>query len=211
MLTTLIARSRSKLAAFSKETRGATAVLFALLAVPVFGIGMAAIDYGIALTSKNKFQDAADAATNAGAKLLGQPHDVIEAAVRAYLKANLPSDHKEVEFALTFTSDDKSLSVKINDTVPTTILGIVGVKAINVAVESTATRPDPIPELGGPSHGIAPELPPELARSLGQGRTPTPNELRQAEEQAKQILESLEKSDSSGDVRRLLEILKSQQ
>ena len=67
MLTTPCARSSSKLTAFAKETRGATAVLFALLAVPVFGIGMAAIDYGIALTSKNKFQDAADAATNAGA------------------------------------------------------------------------------------------------------------------------------------------------
>ena len=90
------------LAGFRDDTRGATAVLFALLAVPIFGLGMAAIDYGRAQTSKNLFQDAADSASAAGAQLLGQSHDVIEGSIRGYLHANLPEGQKDVSFAVTF-------------------------------------------------------------------------------------------------------------
>lgn len=208
MAETFGAHIRSCLTGFVDDTRGATAILFALLAVPVLGLSMAAIDYGRAQTAKNLFQDAADAATTAGAKMLGEPHDVVEGAIRAYLKANLPADHKSVEFAVTFADDDKSVSVKINDTVPTTILGIVGVKQFDVAIESTGSRPDPLPSVTAPSHSVAPEIPLPLAQLPILNRPPEPEDMRKAEQQVRAVLEEIEKSDAPPEVRRLLRILR---
>lgn len=194
---------------FRDDARGATAILFAILAVPVLGLGLAAVDFARAQGSKASIQDAADSAARAGANMLGAPHSDIEDAVRGYLKANLPKDRNELPFDLSFAAEDKALTIKMNTKVPTTILGIIGVNDVVVAVESTAERPDPLKELTAPMRGVAPELPPEISKQLpGLDRHISPAELRDAEVMAKQLLSELERHGGTAEVEKLLRSLK---
>lgn len=201
-----------RIAQFCDDTRGATAIVFAGLALPVLGLGLAAVDYATAQGSKAAIQDAADAAARAGAKMLGAPHSDIEDAVRGYLKTNLPQNRNELPFELSFAPEDKALTIKMSTTVATSVLGIVGIKELDLAIESTAERPDPIKELQAPhpglQPGIAPELPPEIARQFpGLDRHISPEELRNAEAMAKQVLSELERNGGSAEVQKLLRTL----
>lgn len=200
---------RDRLLQFRDDARGATAILFAMLAVPVFALGLAAIDYARVQGSKTAIQDAADAAARAGANMLGAPHSEIEDAVRGYLRTNLPKDRTELPFVLTFAPEDTALTVKLNTTVPTSMLGIVGVNEFAVAVESTAERPDPVKELMAPHRGVTPELPPEIAKQVpGLDRHVSPDDLRQAQQLAQQIMQQLEQSGGGAEVEQLLRGLK---
>jgi len=64
--------------------------------------------------------------------MLGAPHTEIERAVRGYLRTNLPEDRRDLDFMLTFAPEDTALTIKMDTTVPTSILGIVGVSELAV-------------------------------------------------------------------------------
>jgi Flp pilus assembly protein TadG len=193
---------------FSSDTRGAIAPLFALMAVPLLGLGLAALDYSRAQGTKAAIETAADAAAVAGAKMLGAPHSEIEDAVRGYLKTNLPQNRNDLPFVLTFAPDDTALTIKMNTTVSTSILGIVGVPAMAVAVETTVERPDPIKELQAPHKGVVPELPAgvqaEIAKLPGLDHKPTADEMRQAEAIAHDIMKEIEQAGGTAEVERML-------
>ena len=209
MATKFALQLRRALTRFRADASGATAVLFAVLAFPVLAFGTAAIDYNNALSTKNSIQDAADAAAAAGAQQLGQLHEVIEGTIRGYLHANLPENRQGVSFVVDYSADDTSLTLKVTDNVPTRILGLVGVKKISIDVQSSAERPHTIlvPISQGRPHGSAPELPPEFRTSAGQNRGPTLGELRDAEQQVRQILDELERSGNTADAEQLLRAL----
>lgn len=195
------------IAAFGDDTRGATAVLFGLMAVPLLGLGLAAFDYSRAHGVKASIESAADAAAVAGAKMLGAPHDQIEDTVRGYLKTNLPADRQHLSFVLTFAPDDTALTLKLNTSIPTSILGIAGVSEMAVAVSTTVERPVIAPNAPAQHRGVASELPPHFANNRAANRSPTVDDMRQAEQQVKQMLEDIQRSGSSPDVERLLRIL----
>jgi Putative Flp pilus-assembly TadE/G-like len=200
---------RSTLERFNDCERGVTAIMFALIAVPVLGLSLAAFDYARAQGSKAAIQDAADAASRAGANMLGAPHSDIEDAIRGYLKTNLPKDREDLPFALTFAPEDQALTIKLATTVRTSILGIVGVPEFAVAVESTAVRPQPLPIAAPPSGGVTPELPADVASRIpGLDRHISPSELREAEAVAQRILSELERHGGGAEVEKLLRGLK---
>lgn len=196
MKATASHRMCAAVSSFQTDARGTTAVLFAMLAVPVLGLGLAGLDYSRAHGTKSAIQNAADAAANAGAQMLGSPQSEVEAAIRGYLRANLPNDRRDLPFALTFAPDDRALTLKIDTRVPTSILGIVGVNAIDVHVETTVER-HIAPE---PHRGVAPEIPEEIAKELP---GITPHQLEDAEAAARQILEALQR-DGDAEVEKLL-------
>lgn len=175
---------------FQTDARGTTAVLFAMIAVPVLGLGLAGLDYSRAYGTKSAIQNAVDAAANAGAQMLGTPRSEVETAIRGYLQSNLPGSHRDLPFALTFAPDDRALTLKIDTSVPTSILGIVGVSALDVHVETTVERHIE-PEEPAPHRSVAPELPDEIAKQLP---GITPRQLQDAEAAARQILEALQRN-----------------
>ena len=201
-------RFRQNLMAFRDDCRGITAILFALMAVPLLGLSLAALDYTRAQGTKTAIQNAADTAATAGAAMLGATHGEIEESIRGYLRTNLPKDHPNLPFVLIFAPQDAALTIKMNTSVPTSILGIVGKNEFEIAVESTVARPDPIKELQAPHPGIAPELPPELEKELakfpGLDRSVSAAEMQHAEEQARQIIRDLEQSGGGAEVEQLL-------
>lgn len=205
------ARFKMLVAAFRDDTCGATAVLFGLMAVPLLGLGLAAFDYSRAHGVKASIESAADAAAVAGAKMLGAPHDQIEETVRGYLKTNLPAGRQELPFVLTFAPDDAALTLKLNTSVPTSILGIAGVSDMSVAVETTVERPTIVPIAPAPHRGVTPELPPRIANNRAANRAPTPEDMRQAEQQVRQLLEEIQRSGSSPDIDRVLRALNRRQ
>ena len=172
-----------------------------MLAVPVLGLGLAALDYARAHSTKTALQTAADTAAVAGAKMLGLPHQDIETAVRGYMQSNLPDDRRDLDFILVFAPDDLALTVKADVDVPTTILGIVGHKTLAVHVESTVERPSVMPETIDPPSAVAPEPPGVIAQ-------PLPRHLQQVEAAARRIPERLERDGSTAEVEQLLRSLR---
>lgn len=199
--------AKGEIVRFRDDARGVTAILFAAIALPLLGLGLAAIDYARAQGVKSAIQDAADSAARAGAAMLGGPHGEIEDAVRGYLKTNLPTNRSELPFSLTFGPDDTSLTVKMKTNVPATMLNIVGVKHFDVAIESTAERPVLLPVASPPHRGVTPELPPDIGRQLSQfGREVSAEDLKRAEEIARQLLQEVERT-GGADVQQLLRSL----
>ncbi|HPG88607.1 MAG TPA: pilus assembly protein TadG-related protein [Hyphomicrobium sp.] len=199
------ARIRTLIAWFGADTRGTTAVLFAMIATPVLGLGLAGLDYARALGTKAAIQNAADSAATAGAQMLGASHSEIEEAVRGYLRANLPTDRRDLDFVLSFAPDETALTIKIDTTVSTSILGIVGVKAISVRVATTINRPAVDLDVRPAHRGVAPELPDDASKRLpALVRSIPPDQLREAEAAARKILQELQSGGGTADVERLL-------
>lgn len=204
MARTLHHGLRAALHRFSRDTRGATAVLFAMLAVPVLGLGLAALDFSRAQGTKSDIQAAADAAAQAGGQMLGLPHNEIEDAVRGYMRTNLPDGSHDLDFVLTFAPDDQALTLKVDTAVPTSILGIVGMTSLDVHVESTVERPTLVIEKSAPHRGVAPEVPEAITKRM---REIPPQQLREAEAAARQILQEIERQGGNAEVERLLRSL----
>ena len=197
---------------FAADARGTTAIIFAMLAVSVLGLGLAGLDFSRAQGTKSKIQSALDAAATAGAQMLGAPHSEIENAVRGYLRTNLPADRRELGFVLTFATDDTSLTIKTDTSVPTSILGIVGLTELAVHVEATADKPALI-KVQPPAHrGITPDLPSEIQSQFpGLARSIPPEQLREAEAAARQILRELERAGSTAEIANVLRGLSQRQ
>jgi Putative Flp pilus-assembly TadE/G-like len=191
------------LTAFSADSRGTTAILFALLAVPIFCMALVGLDLSRAEGVKSAITSAADSAAKAGAKMLGAPHDQVEGVVRAFLSANLPPDKKDLPYVLTFAADDTALTIKIDTSVKTSMFAIAGIKKLDIAVESTGKRPE-LAQILQPAHrGIDPDI----AYRPALNRAPNAREMREAEAEVRAMLEELKRSGGSPDVDRLLRVL----
>jgi Flp pilus assembly protein TadG len=162
----MLASSKRRVGAFSRNTDGGIAIIFALVLVPALTIVSLAVDYGRALKLKTTIQNAADAAVVAAAPRLLGSNDELIASVRQNLDANLPEPQKGLKFELKVASDRQSMEVDIDARIETSLVGLVGIDAMNVAVNSKAklaTAPAAARRPGGePPAGL-----PDLERELG--------------------------------------------
>lgn len=187
---------------YARDERGTTAVLFAMIATPVLCISLAALDYTSAYGRQNKLQDTADAATNAAAKLLGSPHQEIEKVIRAYMSANMPKANSTFSYTVSFAPEDTAVTVRATDTVPTSIMKIAGVKQVEIYVESTAERQTPAQNgQDGDRRMISPDAEEAIEKSQLHGTRGSSNEMREAEEALRQVLQELEQSGADAQIR----------
>jgi Flp pilus assembly pilin Flp len=194
-LMTKLATAIKTLKAFNADTRGATAVLFALLAVPIFCMALVGLDLSRAEAAKANITSAVDSAAAAGAQLLGAPHDQIEDVVRAYMQTNLPPDKRDVPYVLTFANDDTALTIKLETSVKTSMFAIAGIKRMDIAVESTMYRA--APRRLQPTYR---DVDSDIADGPVYNRAPTERELREAEAELRAMLEQLRGSGRSAEV-----------
>ena len=186
------------LAQFRRDARGVTAPLFALIFIPVLGLALTAIDTGRVYYARNKLQAAVDSAAAVGAKQLGISHDTLREQVTSYLTGNLAGyaaalPHHEIVIA----DNDTALTVRMNDSIATTVAGIVGIPRLGFKVESTVERPAPVvvPVPAGEAPGLdASAIADELAKAglTPADAAPSADDLKEAEEALREILKSLE-------------------
>ena len=179
---------------FAGNADGAIAILFALLAVPIIGIALTALDYNRADGMKAKLQTAVDNAAFAASRQLGEPFEDVDLTVRSYLQANLSSDLKGLPYNITIASENSAITLTMKGKVPTTLLSFVGVRNLDVAVASTVKRPSPIDAVSKPAnepsgHQISPK---DLQKKFGLDHEPTEIEMHGFESKLKEIIGQME-------------------
>lgn len=122
-----------------KSDSGATAMMFALLAVPMILAVGGGVDFYDAQAEKAKLQQVLDSAVLAGSKVQAEGGDGV-AMVSTYVKQNyeVPFDRAVVE-AAKVDKDTSILSATASTKVPANFLTIIGLSELDVAVSSAAT------------------------------------------------------------------------
>ncbi len=121
---------------FFKTEDGSTAIQFALAIIPITGLMAVGIDYGRAIHIRNNLQASLDAAVLAAAKHSGESdwHEI----AAAVFGSNAPA-----QFALaapTITEEDEKRFVgTLAVTVPTELVGILGISTIDLTVDAVAS------------------------------------------------------------------------
>jgi Flp pilus assembly protein TadG len=122
--------------------RGNVALMFGLLAIPIFGLAGAAIDYSIAARDRGSLQEAIDAGALAGSRLLNvQSEAQARAQAEAMVRANLPERLRTVPLTISVVNNGQSMQISTSHSVPTSILQILGRSAIDVTASTTALAP----------------------------------------------------------------------
>jgi Flp pilus assembly protein TadG len=195
---------------FRSDERGAVAILFALMAVALIGMAMSAIDVARIERMRAGMQVAADAAAAAGAQLLGSADEQVDPVVKAYLIANLPPDQKNNPYKLTIDPDKKSLTINLQNEVPTTLVGLLDVNSVRIFIESTGYAPVQVAEVPTDS-GEEPakskkarRKPPERPQPPQLSRGTSRSDMQANQEKIIEYLRALEKN-GDPEVSRLLE------
>ncbi|MFM1814517.1 MAG: hypothetical protein RLZ98_1212 [Pseudomonadota bacterium] len=207
----MAAANSNLVARFQNDERGAIAIIFALVLLPLLGIVSLAIDYGRALSVNSQLTTAADAATAAVLHKLPADADDLKPFVRRQLDANLPEHLKNLPFELTIFEKQRRIQLTMQTEVPTAIVAILGVQKLDVAIVSTQVIPK-TPQLPTGLAGVAHTSPAGLqeaeamlgraARSLNNGdigsstaNTPKPEDIQKLKDELnRQIKEALEKA-----------------
>ncbi len=126
---------------FLRDSSGATAILFALSLIPLFGVVGAAIDYASAHSTRTYLQNAADSAALAAVKTRDDatpgPHSVAQATFNANSNA-LPFP-ASINYNLLKTDD--AATVRVQATLETSFLNLIGFPEFSVDVTARAVRP----------------------------------------------------------------------
>jgi hypothetical protein len=125
-----------KLQAFRTAEQGNVAVIFALALVPVMGGVGAAIDYSRANVTKETVQAALDSALLAGAKDGSTSWKSLATNV---FSSNLAAKTISVSEPAFGVDDQSFYTGSVSATVPTSILGIIGINALNVTASGKTT------------------------------------------------------------------------
>jgi Flp pilus assembly protein TadG len=133
-MTTLRSQSDSNrvLRPFLRCQKGSVAIIFSLVAIPIFGASAVAIDYARALKVQSQMQAALDAAVLAGREAEANQREQVASA---YFSANFTNANATA----TFVADGNgNLSGSATASVPTTIAAIIDVESLTVSATSTA-------------------------------------------------------------------------
>jgi Flp pilus assembly protein TadG len=132
-------RGRSALRGFGRDARGGTALMFAMLAVPMVLVVGGGVDFYEAQAQKAKLQQVLDSAVLAGSKVQAEGGDGV-AMVATYVEQNyrIPSGRPVTESAQVDTTA-ALLSATASTTVPANFLTIIGMDQLQVTVTSAAT------------------------------------------------------------------------
>ena len=124
------------------DRRGAIAVLFALMLVPLLGFVGLAVDGVLLYSVQSKLQDALDAAALAGARVLRDPGR--DARISDYFNANYPEGYlRTTELNLNIEDGDAGngrLVLSAEATVPTTFSRVLGFDEVTVSARTGVLR-----------------------------------------------------------------------
>lgn len=130
----------SKFKQFLRDKRGATALTFGLLLVPLMGMTGLALDYTVASNERVNLQNAADTAALAGASVFtGGNAQAAEDRARAFLRANLGAKASTV--SVNFSAKDQKVTVNLGGQTNTLFMSLLNQNSVQIGVTSTALAP----------------------------------------------------------------------
>lgn len=133
-------RLRALVRGWSSDQRGSYAVIFAISLVPILIAIGAAVDLSQAYIVKQRLTRALDAAGLAVGGVTGQSTADLRTMAQSFFDANYPASKIGVPAALTVTPNGNNITLGVTATMPTSIMGIVGINALNIGATSTITR-----------------------------------------------------------------------
>lgn len=130
----------AKLPAFARDRGGNVAMIFGFSIIPVLGLAGGAVDLHQATRDMAGLQSAFDAAALAGARKAAQGAAAVRLEAQNYLDANLAPRLKTYPVTIDVTDGGKMVRISTaSATMPTSFLGVIGMKTLNIAARSTAT------------------------------------------------------------------------
>lgn len=132
-----------RLSDFANCSRGNVAMLFGLMLVPVFFFAGLGLDMTRRALAAAEMQDAVDASLLRVARLKTEDADATDADLTATARDIFIADTKDVanlavtQFAVRTAADGESFTVDAKGALPTTLLGAVGIRKLDIDVRST--------------------------------------------------------------------------
>jgi Flp pilus assembly protein TadG len=133
------------------DEQGAMAIIMALCIVPVLALIGLSVDAGRAYVAQSRLSYALDSAALAGGRAYVEAYakgatarsDAVTSVVDAYFSANYPTNYlgaPKVVKASIVSDDGTTLVVKVDTTIPTSFLHLVGIKDFTIAKQATIRR-----------------------------------------------------------------------
>ena len=138
----LISFKRS-LKSFSTDSSGVTAVILALLAIPIFGAIGLSVDLGRAYVLKSKLATALDAAGLAAGRVIFAEDAIILADAQKYFDANFTSGYMDADVSaleVTWDADKENIELNIHATLNTTFISVLGYSDLSVGARTVINR-----------------------------------------------------------------------
>ncbi|MGV8995704.1 MAG: vWA domain-containing protein [Parvibaculaceae bacterium] len=135
-----LARFSAFLGRWTRDKRGSYAVIFAISLVPILIAIGGAIDLSQAYIVKQRLTRALDAAGLAVGGVTGQSTAQIQALAQNFFNANYPASKIGTPATLTVTPVGNVVTLSVSATMPTSILGVIGVNTLNIGARSQITR-----------------------------------------------------------------------
>ena len=134
------ARLRTFTGRWARDKRGSYAVIFAISLVPILIAIGAAIDLSQAYMVKQRLTRALDAAGLAVGGVTGQSTSQIQALAQSYFTANYPAGKTGTPASIVVTPNGNVVTLSVSATMPTSIMGVIGVNTLNIGARSQITR-----------------------------------------------------------------------
>lgn len=125
---------------FMADRRGSYAIIFAITLVPLLVAIGAAVDISQAFVVKQRMTKALDAAGLAVGGTAGLTTAELQAMAQDFFDANYPAAKLGIPGAVSVTQTGQVVSLAVTATMPTSIMGIVGIDTMNIAANSQITR-----------------------------------------------------------------------
>ncbi len=136
MVSGLAKISRQFVKFIKYEDKGAFAVILALVAIPLFALAGAVVDYTQVSALRAQMQHAADSAALAVARKAKNDDEKMQIIARDIFKDNLVKAGIEEEATITASKIENGIRVDANYSMPTIFLKFVGIQKLDVAVFS---------------------------------------------------------------------------
>ncbi|MFT6559686.1 pilus assembly protein TadG-related protein [Sneathiella sp.] len=137
---------RRKISAFTHDTRGVSAILIALIAIPLFGFVGLSVDLGRAYVLKSKLSTALDAAGLAAGRNIFASDSEIYADAQKYFDANFPSGYMSTtpitlnSSNLKWDSTRETVTLSVHVDLNTTFMNVLGLPSLTVGALAEVNR-----------------------------------------------------------------------
>jgi len=133
-------RSVAFLRRWRDDTGGNYAVIFALSLIPILVAAGAAIDISQAFVVKQRLTRALDDAGLAIGGMTGLTAAQMQTNAQAYFDANYPASKIGVPGTVSVSASGNVVNLTVTATMPTSIMGIVGIDTLDISASSQITK-----------------------------------------------------------------------
>lgn len=125
---------------WKSDRSGSYAVIFAISLVPILIAIGAAVDLSQAYFVKQRLTRALDAAGLAVGGMTGLTTAQLQTVAQNYFNANYPASKIGTPAALVVTPNGNTVGLTVSATMPTSIMGIIGIDTLRISASSQITR-----------------------------------------------------------------------